>query len=384
MPAIIIYTKIFIDKTFDGFENGMKDKLKTFAKDRDERQVFNDLQFEHQCCGVNGFQDWTEVELFRDRLTGKLKSLPFSCCKIDYMDEQSSDVKCQNHNINKLVTINQKGCANKFQVFITSRLYSAIALWVVILLLNLSGLLFFQYWKSSTESAHKKGHPKLKSEGWIYLPTCGLYESTPPGYQKVKTVKYDNEPGLKPKTDNTDTENEITGSPMEKSVKRMKKLLKTQPDDQSSNPFARIAAPPSHQPKPFPSQPPTSPRYVLSSVISSIDCPECHRKIIGDYERHVCVKSVIDNNNSTVLMAVLSDHCSDADQSSSDDEELGVYNLKNYQRYYNKDPKVGKFDSKNVERGAKDNHQMTTITDDDNVEVKRKYRERYFILKEIR
>ena len=398
LPAIILYTNWFVSQISDGFAKGMKDKLRKYSSNKNEREVFNNLQFEYQCCGAQSYEDWNLVEGFAndDERATAPKSLPFSCCKTNVLRF------CFNTELSataKLETLNTRGCAKYFHEFIANRIYIAIILWISILSVHFLSTPFFQYWRSSTQSAIKSGHPKSKGEGWLWLPFVGVYEDIVKDFK----TKQRNRRRVK----NTDeakrliaesSEDSPPESPIVSTANRYVRKIGDKFREKQTGPTMRTMthqfvdipeAPVSLVSGGVPTPPSLSPRYsLLAPELSNRmtrNCTLCRRYTFPT-GTHVCLPDPKDLSVS--MVAITDEDLTGAEDSDSSGEE--------YQKNYKTSPAVSKLNEKNTgslklpskaePKKVIDKKYTTTEEDTDNKlgALKRKYRERYFILKEIR
>ena len=387
LPALLIYTIWFLNQIASGFAEGMTEKLQKFGDSKVQRFVFNSLQFDYECCGAKGYKDWEKV--YED------KSVPFSCCKRKILGF------CQNKGLNepkKLETINTDGCAKIFHTFILNRMYGALGLWLLILFVHSLSLLFFQFWKSSAEAAMKSGNPKKKSEGWIWLPFVGVYKELVKDFKtKYENFKKESKPLLSSSPEGS------PNSSMEKSVKRMREKIMTTKSSDSKVPFDQVLQSLPDLPsisilEYLPQMPPISPRYDMKAPEMynqmTRHCHTCNR-LTFPTGNHLCIP--FSHNHSTAMMAITDDDLTDAEDSDSSSDNLNQrFHEKNYKNspLAQKSSQLGGQSSKiqNVLSSKMDptkrmSIKATTTTDEDTDKLdalKRKYKERYYILKEIR
>ena len=347
LPALMIYTKFYMNHISEGFIEGMTQTMNSYSTRINDKRVMDELQLSYQCCGAKGYRDWFHVVWVKEeKLSDKIdwmSSVPFSCCQSDILDI------CRNIDIKDKFesTLNTEGCAEKFSGFVTRSLCTAQWLWALVLVIHLISLILFSYWKTSIRRALLKGNPEEDGTGWISIPYKVSDREEEDRIPLIERLK------RSPKKDEDYYDYElITG---EESPKRMdSKLSQTFSNVLDDIPDISI---PQHL-EPFPPLPSRAPRFAF------FKCDNCN-EVMSEEEFH-------SHTHSMVLMASTQDKNKKQQKSKISRQKSSID--KRFESIVKIDDKL---DSKKVN--------TTNTTEEESFDYpKRKYRERYFILKEIR
>jgi len=105
--AVAAYYKS--DEITDLVKQGLKDTLPKYGNDTETRRLWDYVQHNVHCCGVNDYRDWFEVTSVDPLISGKV---PDSCCLIDSVG-CASKIDRLTANSTLVSTIYMEGCAQK-------------------------------------------------------------------------------------------------------------------------------------------------------------------------------------------------------------------------------------------------------------------------------
>jgi len=108
--AVVVLALVYKDKITTFASKAMRDGLQNYNQDgyQSITNVYNMVQHDLHCCGVNGYEDWAKTSF------GQGKNVPDSCCET---------YQYEGCGANALVTddspVYQDGCLSKFTGFVT-------------------------------------------------------------------------------------------------------------------------------------------------------------------------------------------------------------------------------------------------------------------------
>jgi hypothetical protein len=364
--------------------------MEEYGKDVDQKVIIDELQIYYSCCGANNYEDWFLIKWVpngysKDHLTNN--STPFSCCRKDYLGP------CRNEDVSKtsIKSLNNKGCAEIFSQSLGQTLSIATSLWILVLIIQALTLILFQYWRISIENALLLGHPKLESYAWLWgQKSPALAEDDDPEVAKRllspessvdnrrhsnKSEKYFEENEFEA---NLETETELYDDTI-KSTKNSKEAISSSvkpPQPPSLPKIERLPAPPTPSPR-------SESFYKRKLTVEKKICKNCGQTF-DDSEKHICET----HNHSLALISSTNDY----HNSNMNKKLKGKANIKSKNQRNSSDVGsnvIRESNKKQVIDGTdKEDESDSNSTNGKKEETiekpKRKYDERYFILKEIR
>lgn len=167
VPITIIMMKVFQIIIKKGFVKAIREKMNKYYFDGFEKKLFDELQYDYQCCGTKSHDDWAKLmnSSFKEDLKRlNIKDYPFSCCKIEHLKP------CQNQFTSNpdIDSLNHLGCADVFSQWITSFLQIGIYTTFILLVIYIIIYAMLQYWRISKDNAILDNDEKKNSFGWIW------------------------------------------------------------------------------------------------------------------------------------------------------------------------------------------------------------------------
>ena len=167
VPVTIIMMKVFQTIIKKGFVKAIRAKINKYYFDGFEKKLFDELQYDYQCCGTKSHDDWAKLinSSFEEDLKRlNIKDYPFSCCKIEHLKPCQNQFK-SNPDIDSL---NHLGCADVFSQWITSILQIGIYTTLILLVIYIIIYVMLQYWRISKNNAILDNDEKKNAFGWIW------------------------------------------------------------------------------------------------------------------------------------------------------------------------------------------------------------------------
>jgi hypothetical protein len=378
MLFVILYSYYYITSITADITKGLLSNMEEYGKDVDQKVIIDELQIYYSCCGANNYEDWFLIKWVpngysKDHPTNNIT--PFSCCRKDYLGP------CRNEDVSKtgIKSLNNKGCAEIFSQSLAQTLSIATSLWILVLIIEALTLILFQYWRISIENALLLGHPKLESYAWLWgKKSLAIAEDakrllSPESVDKRsdynKSEKYFEEnkfePNLETETELYDDTNKLTT--IASSV--------NPPQPPSLPKIERLPAPPQLSPR-------SKSFYKRKLSVEKKKCKNCGQTF-DDSEKHSCET----HNHSLALISSTNDY----HNSNTNKKIKGKANIKSKNQRNSSD--VGNNvirksnkneDSDGTDKEDESDNNSTNGKSETIEKPKRKYHERYFILKEIR
>lgn len=166
--------------------------IQNYLCDASWKKTIDKLQYELECCGIDSYEDWYEIEWLNkyqydktSDVISKLKSrsdknylqiLPWSCCKINFpmqclhdpiQQKESSHIWIDEPTL-ILSSINSNGCLKKLRLPIEKAVITFIVTTVLIILVQITIFLIARIMYTSSRNALLMGSPHGTAPGWIF------------------------------------------------------------------------------------------------------------------------------------------------------------------------------------------------------------------------
>ncbi len=385
---IILYSYYNIKNITADIIKGLLSNIEEYGKDVDQKVIIDELQIYYSCCGANNYEDWFLIKWVPNGYSKdhpKNNSTPFSCCRKDYLGP------CRNEDISKtsIKSLNNKGCAETFSQSLGQTLSIATSLWILVLIIEALTLILFQYWRISIENALLLGHPKLESYAWLWghksLPIAE--DDDPEVTKRLLSPKSVNNRSDSNKSEKYFEENEFEAN-LETETELNDDTIKSTTTSKQTTTSSSVKPPqPPSLPKieRLPAPPLPSPRsksfYKRKLSVEKKKCKNCGQTF-DDSEKHSCET----HNHSLVLISSTNDdHNSKMDKKLKEKANIKSKNQRNSSDVGNV---ILKSNKKQDSDGTDKEDESDSVSSNGKSEIieepKRKYHERYFILKEIR
>ncbi|XP_063699897.1 CD63 antigen-like [Culicoides brevitarsis] len=112
--------------------DGLKSTMKEYENSTEIAKIWDEIQMDYQCCGVNSPKDWIEV-LHNDTNDG----LPISCCK-----PETGIIGNRECNLKMTDKVYQNGCVVEFGNFVQAHAVSLGAAGIVLAFIQFIGIFF--------------------------------------------------------------------------------------------------------------------------------------------------------------------------------------------------------------------------------------------------
>ncbi|KAL3269978.1 hypothetical protein HHI36_009033 [Cryptolaemus montrouzieri] len=173
-------------------KHSLQHGMRNYLKEISWKETIDRLQYQLECCGITGYQDWYDLEwltkyqydvrsdaikkLKSESETNSLEVLPWSCCKVDFpmqclhdpiQQTQSAHIWSDEPTI-MTSSINTEGCLKYLRAPIEKAIISFIITTVFILVLQVTIFLVSRILYTSARNALLLEDPDGVAPGWIF------------------------------------------------------------------------------------------------------------------------------------------------------------------------------------------------------------------------
>ncbi|XP_044754210.1 peripherin-2 [Coccinella septempunctata] len=173
-------------------KHSLQHGMRNYLKEPSWKETIDRLQYQLECCGISGYQDWYDLEwltkyhynvnsdvikkLKSESETNSLEVLPWSCCKVDFPMQCLHDPIQQTQSVHiwsdepTIVTssINTEGCLQYLRAPIEKAIICFMISTVLILVFQLFIFLVSRILYTSARNALLLEDPYGVAPGWIF------------------------------------------------------------------------------------------------------------------------------------------------------------------------------------------------------------------------
>ncbi|KAK9876900.1 hypothetical protein WA026_015936 [Henosepilachna vigintioctopunctata] len=173
-------------------KHSLQHGMRNYLKEVSWKETIDRLQYQLECCGISGYQDWYELEwltkyhydvdsdavkkLKTDSEANSLEVLPWSCCKIGFpmqclhdriQQTQSAHIWSDDPSV-MTSSINTEGCLKYLRAPIERAIVSFVVTTVLIMIIQVFIFLISRVMYTSTRNALLLDDPEGVAPGWIF------------------------------------------------------------------------------------------------------------------------------------------------------------------------------------------------------------------------